>query len=84
MQKQWRSACHTNSMDERSAAHEFLGRLDTGELDGKLFEEMNKLSYEQLLHVGGWLAERHLARAKGKRAELAPWLREARDHLDRH
>jgi hypothetical protein len=71
-------------MDERSGAHDFLCRLDSGELDGKLFEEMNKLSYEQLLHVGGWLAERHLARAKGKRAERASWLCESRDHLDRH
>jgi hypothetical protein len=60
-------------MDERSTAHDFLRRLDSGELDGNLSEEMTKLSYEQLLDVGGWLAERHLARAKGKRAERAPW-----------
>jgi hypothetical protein len=71
-------------MDERSAAHDFLRRLDSGELDRKLSEEMNKLSYEQLLHVGAWLAERHLARAKGKRAERAPWQSDSRDHLGQH
>ena len=58
-------------MNEGNGAQDFLRRLDSGELDGKLFEEMNTLSYEQLLHVGGWLAERHVARAKGKRAERA-------------
>jgi hypothetical protein len=58
-------------MDEGSTGQDFLHRLDSGELDGKLFEEMNKLSYEQLLQVGSWLAERHVARARGKRAERA-------------
>jgi hypothetical protein len=58
-------------MDQGNGAQDFLRRLDSGELDGKLFQEMTTLSYEQLLHVGGWLAERHVARVKGKRVERA-------------
>jgi hypothetical protein len=84
MEMQWRSACQFCRMDERTSAHDFLRRLDLGDLDRNLSEEMSKLSYEQLLAVGGWLAERHLARAKGKRAERAPWQGQSMTFIDRH
>jgi hypothetical protein len=40
-------------------AQRFLHQLDTGAFDGRVYDEVGKLSYEQLLRVSTILAERY-------------------------
>ena len=44
--------------DQYDSAHEFLEKMDTGELDNKFSSELKKLSKEQLDQVAQVLAER--------------------------
>jgi hypothetical protein len=52
-------------------ANEFLQRLMSGQLDGRLHEEIRKLSYEQLEQVALRMAEHIKARDRGPRGSLA-------------
>ena len=51
-------------LDDEEAVRIFMERLDRGDLDGHLTDELPKLTYAQLLRVGRILAER-----RGKQRE---------------
>jgi hypothetical protein len=51
-------------MDVHKFAREFLKQLDESKFDGRLFEELSKLSHDQLLRVTQLLAERITANRK--------------------
>ena len=44
--------------EQYDSAHEFLEKMDTGELDNRFSSELKKLSKEQLEQVAQVLAER--------------------------
>jgi hypothetical protein len=46
---------------------DFLKRLDSGQMDGRLNVELSKLSYAQILTVGRILAERRTDRDAERR-----------------
>ena len=52
-----------SDQDAYESAHEFLSKMDSGSLDGRLFDEAQKLTLEQAIEVAQLLAQTLTARA---------------------